>query len=181
MTRRKSKTVTPIETREEAAGIANEYALLTADIAAIEAERLRAKAEIDRDCDERLGDRADRQAELFERLKLWWEGGAASAIAGKRRSALFGGIMIGLRKPMPSLKWAKGLKAEDLIKAIRSLRWLRTNDFLRTKQTLDKEAIIKAMTVADDPAKATLVKLGFEISQVDEFFIDIPAKEGKPA
>lgn len=178
MSRRKSKSVTPIASREEAAGIANDYAQLTAEIAAIEAERLRAKAEIDRDCDERLGDRNDKQAAMFERLKLWWEGGAAAEIAGKKRSALFGGIRIGLRTPTPSLKWAKGHKAEDMIKAICSLRWLRVKDFVRTKLSLDKEAIIKAMTVGDDPAKPTLARIGFEISQVDEFFIDLPAREG---
>lgn len=180
MTRRKSKSVLPIGTREEAASIANDYAQLTAEIAGIEAERLRAKAEIDRDCDERLGDRNDRQAAMFERLKLWWEGGAAAAIAGKKRSTVFGGVKIGLRTPTPSLKWAKGNKGEDMIKAIRALRWLRVNDFVRTKPSLDKEAIIKAMTVGDDPAKKTLVRIGFEISQVEEFFIDVPARTDAP-
>lgn len=178
MSRRKSKSVMPITSREEAAGIANDYAQLTAEIAAIEAERLRAKVAIDADCDQRLGDRNDRQAAMFIRLKLWWEGGAAAEIAGKKRSAIFGGIKIGLRRPTPSLKWAKGNKAEDMIKAIRALRWLRVNDFIRTKPSLDKDAIIKAMTIGDDPAKKTLVRIGFEISQVEDFFIDIPDKEG---
>lgn len=180
MSRRKSKTVEPIGTREEAAALANEYARLTADIAAIYAERLKAKAAIDADCDERIGNRSDQHAALFERLKLWWLGGGADLVAGKKRSSSFGGVKIGVRTPPPSLKYAKGLKVEDMVKAIRALRWTRAKDFLTVKVSLNKDAIIKAMTDGKDKALSALVRMGFVISQDDDFFIDIPSKEVAP-
>lgn len=179
MVRRKSKAIEPIGTREEAAALANDYAKLTADIAAIEAERLKAKAAIDADCDERIGNRADSHAALFERLKLWWLGGGADLVASKKRSANFGGVKIGLRTPMPSLKWAKGLKLDDVIASLVNAKWSRASMFLRRKVTLDKEAIIKAM-IGNDMNRHNLTLIGFEVSQTEDFFIDITSKEVAP-
>lgn len=109
------------------------------------------------------------QAARFAQLKAWWEAGGRQA-AGKARSAELLGAKIGFRLGMPRMV-LKGLKADDLIAWLRSRRWSKAQLFLRTKTTIDKEAIIKHLRADDDVIKV-LTPLGVSVVQEDEFFID---------
>ena len=113
------------------------------------------------------------QAQRFDALKSWWEAGG-KALAGKNRSAEIDGVKLGIRTGMPRLKLPKGLKADDIVKWLGSLRWSGKLRFLRTKTTLDKEAVIKAMRSTDDSDAAirTFSRKGLVVEQADEFFID---------
>jgi phage host-nuclease inhibitor protein Gam len=167
MSRRKAEFVQIMRTVEEAAACANDYALLSADIAAINAERLLRKAEIDADCDERISHRSGQLKNMFMRLQAWWEAGG-SEVAGKLRSADFGGVKIGVRTNPPSLKLPKGQTAKTIVPwlydKIKSCEWFRTTI------VLNKDAMIAHLK---DPECAPLATaLGFSLVQKDEFFID---------
>lgn len=169
MTRRKAPLVDAIASIEEARTVAGHYAAIDADIAAIEAERKIRLAEINADCDQRIAGRSDHLAVHFRRLKAWWEAGG-SDIAGKNKSAELGGVNIGTRTPPHSLTWAKGKKIGDLVADLKRRRWGAVKKFLRVKTELNKDALIDALK-ADEREAQVLVKMGFGLSQKDEFFI----------
>lgn len=106
----------------------------------------------------------------FDAIKAWWEAGGKE-VAGKARSAEVGGAKLGFRLTPHALKLKRGITAESVIAWAKS--WLdpRGKDFLRTKEELDKAAIIKAAQ-ADTDLAPILKEQGVTISQTDEFFID---------
>lgn len=172
MTRRKAVFDEAMVTTAEAAEQANSYAILSAQIALIEAERKARKAEIDRDCDERIGPRSDQLKGMFKRLQKWWESGG-SEVAGKLRSTEFGGLLIGVRTPPPSLKLPKGQTAATIVGFLRDMGGL--TEWLRVKTELNKDVIIEQLKGATRSGE-DLSNLGFTLSQKDEFFIDVPKK-----
>lgn len=165
MSRRKSPAQSSFTSTEAAAAALNAFAMLSADVAAINAERAVRIAEIDKDCDERIAGRKDRIAALFAELKPWWSV-AGEALAGKRRSIELGGCEIGVRRTTPKVTFRGTVAA--------ALDLLKINAFLglvATKESLDKAAILRALTDAESPVREQLKKLGFNHSQTDEFFI----------
>lgn len=56
------------------------------------------------------------------------------------------------------MKLKRGVKAADVVAWLRSIRWARAKDFLRTRVDLDRAAVIKAV-------------------QTDEFFINTGIEE----
>lgn len=173
--RRKADYKETIDTIEEAAHTANQYAILTADIAAINAERLQQKAAIDKDCDERIAHRSDQQKAIFAQLKAYWESNSSVITQGKKRSALFGGIQIGVRTTPHSLKH-KGFTMAVMVELLKKARWSKAKSFVRVKFSLDKDAIIAALK-GKAAAKKHLTQMGFTLFQKDEFFIDIAEKK----
>lgn len=172
--RRKADYQEAITTKEEAAHTANEYAALTAEIAAINAERLSQKAAIDKDCDERIAHRSDLQKSLFMRLKTYWEAYSADYTLGKKRSAELAGIFIGVRTTPHSLNH-KGMTIAKAVEFLLAARWAKAKSFVRVKYSLDKDAIIAALK-GKTAAQKNLDKMGFTLVQKDEFFIDISSR-----
>lgn len=169
MSRRKKETVhVPADTAEAELMVAEytelERARLLEELAADEAiARIKeARAARLREID------AETQP-LFDGLKAWWEAGGG-ALAKKRRSAEVGSAKIGIRLTPPAVKLARKVKLDDVVIWLRKLRWIRAKDFLRTKTTLDKDAVIKAIRTEPHLAKTFAAHLTVE--QTDEFFID---------
>lgn len=179
MRRRKAVALAVPTTAEEAVTLIGAYVL--AERIALDA-RLRAEAAIDRikgDRDAVIAAIDADQKVRFAQLKAWWEAGGNEAASG-RRSAELGGAKIGVRLAPPKVKLVKGLTDKLVVIWLRSLRWSRASDLLRTKVELDKPALIKAHA-ADEEVRDVLGKKGISVIQTDEFFIDCGLEEGMPA
>lgn len=175
MARKKSLALPVPETRAAAAELAAEY--VTADRRMLEI-KVGYELQIDRlkaERDRILAGLATEQQSRFAQLKAWWEAGG-KALAGKKRSAEFAGAQIGTRLTPPAVKFAKGVKAENVIAWLKSVRWSKASQLLRTKVELDKPAIIKC--VADSQGEQDLLaQAGVTVEQIDEFFIDTGLSE----
>lgn len=69
------------------------------------------------------------------------------------------------------MKFARGVKADDIVAWLKGVRWSKASQLLRTKVELDKQAIIKC--VADSQGEEDmLAEQGVSVVQDDEFFID---------
>lgn len=170
MARRKKEAVHVPANRAEAEDMLRDYVKLERD--ALE-ERLVAERAIDRikaDRDALLTDIEAERASLFEGLKAWWEAGGSVEVAGRKRSAELGNVTIGIRKTPPAVKFARKVKAKDVIAWLKGLRWSRASEFLRVKTELDKPAIIKAVNT--DGVVREIFASRLTVEQVDEFFID---------
>lgn len=171
--RRKAIAQTAPATLEQATAMIDGYAALSADIAAIEAERAVRRAEVDKDCDERIGYRAAQMANMFAELKAWWAVAGADVAKGKR-SAEIGPVAIGIRKTPSALKMKGSAKAN--IEALLRAGFAR---YLKVKHSLDKEAIKRELAQQTKPLDAPrLTEMGFSINSKDEFFIQ-PLAEAK--
>jgi phage host-nuclease inhibitor protein Gam len=118
--------------------------------------------------------------DLFLQLRAWWAVAAPAMTKGKRKSIELAGALIGERTTPPSLKLPKGKKVGEMVS---DLLAALAGDFLVTKHSLDKPAIIKALRAQIDPEDDELAierrdqqilrdKLKLTVSQRDEFFID---------
>jgi phage host-nuclease inhibitor protein Gam len=168
MARRKGAAVDAVQSKEEAATLLGRYAELAGEIDGINAERAVRIALIDKDADERIARREEEQKALFARLKPWWAVAGGDVAPGKR-SAELGSCQIGVRLSTPKLLFGTAADEAAAISTLQGLRWSRAREFLRTKVTLDKPALLKELAGGADAAQ--LVKLGFAARQKEEFFI----------
>lgn len=172
MARRKAESVHVPASKAEAERMLAEYVAL--ERRALEA-RLSAQFHIDdikSDLTHTLTELDAERKGLFAGLKAWWEAGGAKELAGARRSAEVNGAQIGIRKPPPSLKFPRGMKAGDVVAWLSALPFEWKDRFLRTPPTqLDKQAVIKALR-EDLPGEDSLRAHGLWLDQTDEFFID---------
>ncbi len=170
MSRRKQAALAVPASQEDAQALCAEYVATERKLLEL---RLGYEMRIDRlkaDRDRVLALAGAEQQGRFAALKAWWEAGG-KALAGKRRSAELAGASIGVRKTPPAVKFAKGVKAEDIIAWLKKVRWSKASQLLRTKVELDKQAIIKC--VEDSQGEEDmLAEQGVTVVQVDEFFID---------
>lgn len=170
MPRRKKEAVYVPANLAEATTMIEEFVALERKDAL---ERLAAEAVIDKAKAQRDTALAEIKAEmepLFAGLKAWWEAGGKDEVAKGKRSAEIANAKIGVRTGMPTVKFARKVKVGDVVSWLGGLRWTRAKDFLRTKISLDKEAVIKA--VRADPAIAKRFEEKLTVDQSDEFFID---------
>lgn len=124
------------------------------------------------------------QRDRFAALKSWWEAGGAARIAGKKRSAELAGAKIGVRLSPPAVKVPKGVTLADLVDWLTGLDWAGKTRFLRTKTSLDKEAIIAAFRGTEDEdtdAQSHFTAKLVRVVQDDEFFIDVGPSEAAKA
>ncbi|MDP2129377.1 MAG: host-nuclease inhibitor Gam family protein [Erythrobacter sp.] len=170
MKRRKASAAPAPTNAAEATLMIGEFVQIERDKAL---ERLAAEAAIDRikqQRDECLRDLEAQAQPLFAGLKAWWEAGGKDELAKGKRSAEIGGAKIGIRLTPPAVKFKRGVKIGDVVNWLRSLRFVRAKDFLRTKIDLDRQAVIKA--VQADAALAQMFAAHLSVEQADEFFID---------
>ena len=172
------------QTEVEARHLAASYASMVGEIEAIDAERKIRIAEVNRDCDARIGQRAPLLDGMFARLKGWWEA-HGERIAGKRRSAEFAGLTVGYRLTPSALKLPKGKTVQAAIDGI--LEWLG-GDFVVTKHELDRRAIVAHLQKPETELDATgqhermaLLEVGFSVGQRDEFFVDVLPRDAGDA
>ncbi len=181
--RRKAAPVDVPQTEVEARHLAASYASMVGEIEAIEAERKIRIAEVNRDCDARIGQRAPLLDGMFARLKGWWEA-HGERIAGKRRSAEFAGLTVGYRLTPSALKLPKGKTVKEVTDCI--LDWLG-GDFVVTKHELDRRAIvahlqkpIEDLDDIDTHQRNALIDAGLSVGQRNEFFVDVLPKGDEP-
>lgn len=170
MTRRKKEAVHVPADAAEATVMIAEYVELERNAAL---EQLAAGAAIDKvkaQRDEALSVIEAEMRPLFEGIKAWWEAGGRDEVARGKKSAEIANAKIGLRLGMPRVKLARKVKLQDVIDWLGSLRWGRAKDFLRTKVSLDKEAVIKA--IRTEPKMAETFADHLSVEQDEEFFID---------
>jgi len=170
MPRRKKETVHAPQNASEATLMIAEYVQLERKAAL---ERLAAEDAIDKVKAQR--DTALREIEveakdLFAGIKVWWEAGGNDDVARGKKSAEIANAKVGIRTGMPQVKLARKVKLGDVVAWLRGLRWSEASTFLRTKVTLDKEAVIKA--VRADPQTKKKFSAHLTVEQGDEFFID---------
>ncbi|MCM3419069.1 host-nuclease inhibitor Gam family protein [Sphingopyxis alaskensis] len=179
MSRRKQPALAVPTTDEEAIALLAKYGeverLLRADGEL--AETFIAKIKAERDAT--VAEHAPAQRDRFAALKAWWEAGGAQRMAGKKRSAELAGAKIGTRLGNKSVRLPKGTKIEAIVEWLRGLRWMGASRFVRTKYTLDKDAIIAAWPDEADTRKVFEEK-GVIVDQDDEFFIDVGPAEVAP-
>jgi phage host-nuclease inhibitor protein Gam len=97
--------------------------------------------------------------EAFAGLWMWAENNRADLCAGGRKSVPMVHGVIGWRMGMPTVKVARG--REDAI--VELLGKLGRGDLIRTRQEIDKEAVLR------DPAAIADVP-GLSVEQVESFF-----------
>lgn len=177
--RRKAAAVEAPQTRGEAIALAERYV-------ALEQAGARAQAQLEKEIAAAKASHAltmeaiePQLQEAFAGLRAWWAANSAELTKGKRRSIELGPVTLGERTGMPKLKLPKGMKAEVAIGWIKALRWSwpGATAFIRTKEELDKEAVIKALRAdVNATPDAQLAQLHFsegkfEVVQVEEFFV----------
>jgi phage host-nuclease inhibitor protein Gam len=170
MARRKQTAAPAPATTDEAILMLGEFVDIDREIAL---ERLAAAAAIDKitaQRDARLAELQAQAAPLFAGLKAWWEAGGKDELAKGKRSAELAGAKIGIRLTPPKVKLKRGVKVEDVVAWLKAFSWVWAKGFLRTKITLDKQAVIKA--VQADPKIAAHLLDRLTVEQTDEFFID---------
>lgn len=135
-------------------------------------------AKIKQEHDLLVAEEAPQQKERFAAIKSWWEAGGAARMAGKKRSADVAGAKIGTRLSTASVKMPKGVKIDAIVDWLRGLSWTGASRFVRTKYELNKDAIIAAWPDEAD-TRAVFEGKGVQVSQADQFFIDVTPPETK--
>jgi phage host-nuclease inhibitor protein Gam len=174
MPRRKAPAIDAPQTLADAIGLLESYAEITFALETLATDRDAAIAAI-----RAAHDAAAAPLELhlkasFNRLKPWWEVARDALTSGKKKSVELGGCVIGLRTNTPSLQLPKGATAESLIAGL--IAW-KLRQFVVVKRSLDRAGLIKWLRGPENSIRAELIRLGLDIKQADEFFIDrIPPK-----
>ncbi|MDM7928649.1 host-nuclease inhibitor Gam family protein [Blastomonas fulva] len=175
--RRKATAVDAPQTMAEAIALADRYV-------ALEQAAARAQAFLDKQIADAKSTHAITMETIepqlqtaFAGLRAWYAANAAGLTKGKRRSIPLGPIVLGERTGMPKLKLPKGMKAKaalDWLKGMGRWNWAK---YIRTKEELDKQAIIKALSASEDAdpvlrhAQVQFMGGGFTVTQAEEFFI----------
>ena len=84
---------------------------------------------------------------------------------GKARSIEMVHATVGFRTGQPQLKTLKGWTWEKVLQAIKRFAWRR---FIRTKQEVNKEAILNARTRLG----TRMVAIGVQVAQDESFFVE---------
>lgn len=169
MARRRAIAIAVPQTEEEAIELLGAYV-------AAEHEHLRetivAEAAIDAiklKRDQTAALRGAEQNGRFAALKAWWEAGGKEK-AGKARSTELAGAKIGFRVSPAAVKFIKGFSGAKVLEWLSGSNWERRGEFVRTKDELDKAAIIKAAQAEEEVATTFAPVL--RVARSDEFFID---------
>ncbi|MGQ2942676.1 MAG: host-nuclease inhibitor Gam family protein [Blastomonas fulva] len=175
--RRKAAAVDAPQTMAEALALADRYV-------ALEQAAARAQAFLDKQIADAKSTHAITMETIepqlqtaFAGLRAWYAANAAELTKGKRRSIELGPIVLGERTGMPKLKLPKGMKADAALAWLKGLRWAGVTGFIRTKDELDKEAMIKVLRAPNDApgdilaARELFTEHQFGVVQAEEFFI----------
>lgn len=175
--RRKAAAVDAPQTMAEALALADRYV-------ALEQAAARAQAFLDKQIADAKSTHAitmetiePQMQTAFVGLRAWYAANAAELTKGRRRSIELGPIVLGERTGMPALKLPKGMKVKAALTWLKGLRWSDKTRYIRTKEEIDKQAIIKALNADEDAdpvlrtAKVQFMGAGFQAVQAEEFFI----------
>lgn len=173
--RRKADTQDAPQTAEEAVAMLGVYLDALANIEQLKLDADRAIDEIRAARDGAVKPIEELAKQRFLKLRSWWSVEKHELTGGKRKSIELAGAEIGERTTPPRLVH-QGIKPNDMID-----RLLETygGNYLRTKNSLDKPALIKAL---GENVDARLEEMGFDVAQREEFFIDrVEPEDSDPA
>lgn len=122
-------------------------------------------------CAEAAAPIAEEIRELFEGLHVWAEGARAELLEDGRKSVAMSQGTIGWRLGMPTVKVARG--QHDAVVA--TLGRLGLGDLIRTRQELDKDAVLRDPDLVRDVP-------GLAVEQVEQFFakpLDLEVEQAK--
>lgn len=151
--------------RSDAAATAmlERFAELQDAIGAAEGERNAAIAAANARIDPIVAPLVQERDDIAAKLEPWWLAGGVKLLDGKRKSLVLGGCEIGTALSRPSLVIA-GEEA-DVIDMLTTFRWAKP--FLRTKVSIDKTGVLKAI---DGPRKAVFAELGLSRREPEDLF-----------
>lgn len=174
MAARRKQEAVDVPSSIEAAVLLRDYVVQEHYASAVNGRSDAAIAAIKASRDAELKDIEAKQSTQFVRLKAWWEAKGKDEAKGKR-SMEFDDVQIGMRLTPPKLTFLNKMKEADV------LGWLRSKgvpEFIRTKQEIDKPAIIKALGERDCCGSfADLLDETFAVTQKDEFYIAVAPLE----
>lgn len=149
-----------------------QFAATERELAQIEAERTRLLGEVNAEADQLARPVLAEQAKLCSAIAVWWAKDGAALCPSGRKSIELGGCMIGSRAARITLGLVVG---EDIaVAALNAVRWGKA--FLRTKVSLDRAALLKAL---DGPRGGELKDLGLRADGGGEtFFVARVAQAG---
>lgn len=140
------------------------FAVVDAELEQIEAVRNAAIVAANQVADQAGADLVKELGELTTALSAWWPSAAPALTLGKRKSIELAGYNIGSKSGRASL--AVEGDEDGVIAALGKLRWAKP--LLRTKVSLDKAAILKALSGARGE---DLGKLGLKRDDGAETFL----------
>jgi phage host-nuclease inhibitor protein Gam len=153
---------------DAATKLAERFAVLESLIEVEEAGRNDAIAAANAAADKVLAPLLEERELIAAKVSTWWgKGGREQALGAKpkAKSVELGGCILGERAGKASLSVAG--KPDDLVEKMSKIRW--ASELLRKTVSLDKPAVLKAMT---GKRAAELKELGFAIRPgLDQFFI----------
>lgn len=153
-------------TTDAAIALLERHAALDAELATIEANRAQALAATNAVADTIAMPVIDELAAIRAALEPWWKAAGGALCGAKRKSVELGGCTIGTRAGRASLRIAGD--EEAVMAVMRTLRWAK--NFLRTKMSIDRMAVLKAI---DGRHAGALADLGFErVTGSDMFFVE---------
>lgn len=159
-------------TVDQATLLLERFAALSAELASVEANRNQAIAATNAVADTLATPIIAARDAIAAKLEPWWVKAAGGLTDGKRKSIELGGCMIGTRAVRATLTLAGDETAA--IEALKAVRWGKP--FLRTKVTIDRVAVLKALDGKDG---GKLVELGFASDNpVPRFFVEPVAQGG---
>ena len=168
MTKTAAKTKRPAftapQTDEEADQLLRDYGNTFNHVVKLEADMNTELARVKARYELAARDAQSRLSAIFDGLSAW---GAAHRDRltnhEKSKTVQLPSGSIGWRLRPPSVRWKKGLKAEDIVEAIKALP--RMGRFLRTKVEPDKEAMLKEPDAAREIDGVIIGSAG------EEFFV----------
>lgn len=166
MTRLRSAAQRAPQTLGQATELAKRYAVASAAVDGIEADRAEALALANAAADEALVPLVAELKDIAKQLKPWWEGNVDELTAGKRRSIELGGCQIGYRTTPPKLAHTHGTD-KAAVEVVRGTDY--ADQVLRVTYALDKPAMLRILDGEDADG---LGELGFSAKQTEEFFVD---------
>jgi len=161
--RAKSRAIEAPQTVDQADAVLFQYGQTFNTIARLQADLDDGLAKLKAQYEEHAKPHQERLKTLFEQLAAF---GATNRDRltenGKSKTVQLPAGMIGWRQCPPSVRWAKGLKAEDIIVAIKKAGLKR---FIRTKEEPNKERML------EEPSIATKIPGVIIGSKGEEFFV----------
>lgn len=154
-----------VPTREEMTATLHDYAITDASIRKMEADMDQEIADVRKKYEKSLTDLKESQEKRMEEVHLWAQNNREDFDAKKSLDLVH--AVIGFRTGNPAVKAQKGF---TLVSCLNLLKKNKHTEFIRTKEELDKEAILAKRT--DEATLKIISEAGLEISQTETFFID---------
>lgn len=164
-TTRKAIVLPTVPNREEMASTLHEYAKTDAAIRKMEAEMDQKIADVRKKYEQSLTEMKESQEDRMKQVHMWAENNRDDFDDKKSLDLVH--AVIGFRTGNPAVKAQKGF---TLVSCLNLLKKNNHTQFIRTKEELDKEAILAKRTDAE--TLAIIGEAGLEISQTETFFID---------